>query len=147
MVSSQENFLLPDLKTRRQSQMSIGQDDLRQDTDSLPLMVSYAQVHRAPSPSLDKSPNHSSPSRGSFSSSKTSPRMKRKVSFASSTSMASESSISLSSVSKENRLSVNQLKKLEHSNRLQKNIGENEKLYSNTSRKNILPRVALTDMS
>ena len=154
VVSSQESFLLPDLNTRRQSQMSIGQDDLRHGTDILPLIVSYAQVHRVSSPSSDKSRRNSSPSRrnsspsrGSFSSTRTSPRMRRKVSFASSIGRASERSMSVSSVSKENRVPVNQLEKVEQSDPLQKSIGENDKLYSNTSRKNSLPRLALIEMS
>jgi hypothetical protein len=146
VVSSQENFLLPDLNTRRQSQMSTGQVDLREDTDSLPLLVSYAQVHQAPSPSLDTPQKHTSPSLSSFSSNKTSPRMKRKVSFASSISMASGSSMSLSSMSKENRVSASQHDKSEHSNLLNKNSGETAKLYLNTSQ-NILPRLALVDVS
>ena len=143
VVSTNGSLLFIDLHSRRQSLMSISQENLAQEKNNLPLLISYAQVHRPPSSVSDKPRKLTMTSLSPSPSNKATPVTKRKVSFASSASMASESGLSLFSGDKENHFPVNQADELEQSTPLHTNVGKIDRLYLNRSPNHVLPRSAL----
>lgn len=87
LVSAQESFSLPDLSKRRQSQVSsIGTEISSKKSTSLPLLISYNEIHRLPSARPVKQRKATSHSISTLSLDKSPSVMKRKVSFASNSS-------------------------------------------------------------